>query len=147
MSYFAIAEKIMCFLVSNYMSEIDMRTLESELGLSRYTLNRSFMRVYGVPPLKFLWIYRVWVASRILWINASAKVDEIAAASGFQTTPHFYRIFKKLTGTTPSILRTGGICELGFKRFLQKFVPPHWLSSGQLTFPQYPQDLCQQFEI
>ncbi|MBE6546561.1 MAG: helix-turn-helix transcriptional regulator [Ruminococcaceae bacterium] len=71
----------------------------SNMGETYY--RNIFQSVFGVPPTRYIQQYRVEKAKECL-LNSSASVEEIAVAVGFANSSYFCKVFKSLTGLTPS---------------------------------------------
>lgn len=79
---------------------IDLDTLASRAGLSRFQALRSFKARYGLPPHAYQLCLRISEARRRLLGGAQAA--EVAAYCGFADQSHFTRHFKRLSGVTPT---------------------------------------------
>ncbi|HKO46268.1 MAG TPA: AraC family transcriptional regulator, partial [Polyangiaceae bacterium] len=80
-------------------SDIDLETLASRVGLSRFRALRAFKRRYGLPPHAYQLCLRVMRARRLLLAGASPA--DVAAQFGFADQSHFNRHFKRILGVTP----------------------------------------------
>ncbi|MFD2162385.1 helix-turn-helix domain-containing protein [Paradesertivirga mongoliensis] len=66
--------------------------------------SRIFQQATGERPINFIHEKRIERAQYLL-TTTNMPYDEIAAKTGFETTPYFSRIFKKVTGMTPGQYR------------------------------------------
>jgi len=73
------------------------------VGLSRSVLAERFAAMVGQPPMQYLALWRMQLASRLL--QEGGSVAAIAAAVGYESEPAFSRAFKKLVGQTPAAWR------------------------------------------
>jgi AraC-like DNA-binding protein len=73
------------------------------VGLSRTVFAERFTAMVGHPPMQYLTLWRMQLASRMLVDGGS--VAEVAAAVGYESEPAFSRAFKKLVGTAPGTWR------------------------------------------
>ncbi len=73
------------------------------VGLSRSVLAERFAEMVGQPPMQYLALWRMQLASRLLLEGGS--VTAIAAAVGYESESAFSRAFKKLVGQTPATWR------------------------------------------
>lgn len=71
----------------------------SQMGETYY--RAIFISVFGVAPTRYIQQYRVDKAKELL-INSSGSVEDIAVAVGFANSSYFCKVFKSLTGLTPS---------------------------------------------
>lgn len=79
--------------------DIDLETLASKVGLSRFQALRAFKHRYGLPPHAYQMAVRLGLARRLL-SEGSAPVD-VALRCGFADQSHFNRHFKRTYGVTP----------------------------------------------
>ncbi len=75
------------------------------VGVSRSVLAERFTDMVGNPPMQYLALWRMQLASRLL---ADGKhVAEVAGAVGYESEAAFSRAFKKLVGQAPGTWRRG----------------------------------------
>jgi AraC-like DNA-binding protein len=77
--------------------------LARETGASRSVLAERFTEMVGHPPMHYLALWRMQLASRLL--ADGARVAEAASAIGYESEAAFSRVFKKLVGQSPSTWR------------------------------------------
>lgn len=73
--------------------------------ISRSSLQRYFMRRFGISPKQYILRLRLEKAMDLLTQN-DLTIAEIAAACGFDDTKYFSRIFKQSYGISPSHIRS-----------------------------------------
>ncbi|MEI9952563.1 MAG: AraC family transcriptional regulator [Pseudomonadota bacterium] len=78
---------------------IDLETLASRVGLSRFQALRAFKRRYGLPPHAYQLCLRITRARRLLL--AGAPPADVALQCGFVDQSHLNRHFKRILGVTP----------------------------------------------
>jgi AraC-like DNA-binding protein len=78
--------------------------LGHEVGLSRSALAERFNRLIGMPPMRYLAIWRMQLATDRLR-NTSASLAQIAEIVGYDSEAAFSRAFKKAFGTAPATWR------------------------------------------
>ena len=78
--------------------------LGREVGLSRSALADRFIRLIGVPPMRYLANWRMQVATQKLR-TTSASLAQVAEAVGYDSEAAFSRAFKKAIGTAPATWR------------------------------------------
>lgn len=76
------------------------------VGLSRTVLAERFTTLIGQPPMQYLALWRMQLASRLLLDGRS--VASVASAVGYESESAFSRTFKKLVGRPPARWRRGG---------------------------------------
>lgn len=98
-------ETIMDVIEKNYSnSDFGVKELIQHLDMS-YTLTyKKFISLTGIPPVRFLMLYRLKVAKSILEKNKNNHVivSEIAYHVGFNDPKYFTRCFVKQYNMTPS---------------------------------------------
>ena len=72
-------------------------------GVSRSILAERFMEMVGRPPMQYLALWRMQLASRLL-LDGGA-VAEVAGQVGYESEAAFSRAFKKLVGEAPGTWR------------------------------------------
>ena len=73
------------------------------VGLSRSVLAERFTDMVGQPPMQYLALWRMQLASRLL--AEGGQVSAVAGAVGYESEAAFSRAFKKLVGQAPAIWR------------------------------------------
>jgi len=82
-----------------------VESLARAVGHSRSVFAERFMAIMGQPPMQYLAMWRMQLASRRL--ADGAHVAEVAAAVGYDSEAAFSRAFKKLVGQSPAAWRRG----------------------------------------
>ncbi len=75
------------------------------VGLSRSVFAERFTEMVGHPPMQYLALWRMQLASRLL--IEGGQVAEVAGAVGYESEAAFSRAFKKLVGQAPATWRRG----------------------------------------
>lgn len=90
------------YIETNY-SNPDLYTgyLAKMSGMGETYYRNIFLAVFNTPPTKYIQQYRVDKAKELL-VNTDLSVDEIALKVGFANASYFCKVFKSLTGITPS---------------------------------------------
>ena len=73
------------------------------VGVSRSVLAERFTEMVGQPPMQYLALWRMQLASRLL--AEGGQVAEVAAAVGYESEAAFSRAFKKRVGQAPATWR------------------------------------------
>jgi AraC family transcriptional regulator of arabinose operon len=89
------------YIQMNYPQNIKIDEIARHVGITRSQLYRIFKRSAKVSPKEYLMNYRL-DCSTILMHTTNLSFKEIADSVGFEYTSHFYRMFKKHFGVTPS---------------------------------------------
>lgn len=78
--------------------------LAQSFGMSVRSLARSFRNHHGVSPTRFIAQVRVREVANLLTASG-CSLEEIAVSTGFPNAAYLSRIFKQLTGGSPSAFR------------------------------------------
>jgi AraC-like DNA-binding protein len=76
------------------------------VGVSRSVLAERFTEMAGQPPMQYLALWRMQLASRRL--AEGGPVAAVARAVGYESEAAFSRAFKKLVGQAPGTWRRAG---------------------------------------
>jgi YesN/AraC family two-component response regulator len=93
------------FINDNYRTDICLDTVAWEVRMSPAHFSRTFKKVMSLSYQDYLNSRRITKANNLLRTSAQS-VTEIAISLGFADPTGFGRIFKKLTGHTPSAFRS-----------------------------------------
>lgn len=85
-------------------AELSLQQLASYLGASPAHISRTFKKIKGMGLTRYINEQRVAAAKRQL-LDGNTPVTELAFALGFGSLQHFGRVFKEITGVTPSDYR------------------------------------------
>jgi len=80
-----------------------VESLARAVGVSRSVLADRFAEMVGQPPMQYLALWRMQLASRLLL--EGEPVARVAAAVGYESEAAFSRAFKKLLGVPPATWR------------------------------------------
>ena len=81
------------------------------VGLSRSVFAERFTEMVGQPPMQYLALWRMQLASRLL--IDGGQVAAVADAVGYESEAAFSRAFKKLVGQAPATWRKGNAASRG----------------------------------
>src|SRR5881409_2822372 len=110
-----ILRRVTQYIQENLQRELRLAELSALVHMSPYHFARLFKRSTGVPPHRFL-IRRRIDEARALLAAQTVPIAEIARSVGFRTPSHFTTTFRRVTGTTPSVYRSGGKAERRWTR-------------------------------
>lgn len=85
-------------------SGLSLPELARQAAVSPAHFSRAFKRYTGMTLTDYTLARRVIMAKEHL-LRSDETMAVVADACGFESLPHFYRQFKKLTGTTPAAYR------------------------------------------
>ena len=87
-------------------SDVGLRELAADVGLSPSHLSAVFVATVGVSPHRWLLRRRVERAGELLALTRYSITD-IALSCGFSSSQHFATVFKAQKGCTPTDFRNG----------------------------------------
>lgn len=87
-----------------YKTNLTVEIICKDMYVSRSTLQRTFLRHFGVSPQQYLTRIRMNHALNLL-TNGCHTVKETAGACGFLDEKYFSVVFKKVYGCSPSRLK------------------------------------------
>ncbi|MBM7572441.1 AraC family transcriptional regulator [Aquibacillus albus] len=93
--------EIFTYIDHNLQGNISLSLLAERAHVSPAHFSRVFKQITGMGLTVYLNKRKTYKAKELLW-STDYPVSYIAELSGFESTPHFYRIFKKYIGTTPA---------------------------------------------
>ena len=88
----------------HFAEDLDLHSLASVAGVSKYHFARSFQATYGETPLRYLTRRRIERAQDLLR-SANLTVTEICMIVGFASLGSFSSRFTALVGESPSAYR------------------------------------------
>lgn len=91
-------------LENSLNSELNISKILENYDISEVHFRRLFKKMYGLSPVKLVQNIRINKAKQLL-IDKNISINNIAAMCGYEDTFYFSRIFKKVTGLTPSEYR------------------------------------------
>lgn len=92
------------YIQQNYQEIIDLSTIAAKFGFSSSYLTKISMRYEGITPSKYIKQYRISIAKQLLK-STDMPVSIISSQTGFSDQFHFSKIFKNVTGISPSQYR------------------------------------------
>lgn len=100
-------EKAKIIMENKVAEEIDLHELASELHLSYSWFRKTFKDYTGHAPAKYFQQLKLRRAERML-SETTLPIKEIAYSLGYKSTEHFFSLFKRNTGFTPTGYRNYG---------------------------------------
>ena len=99
---YSLIHKSVKYVEKNYHKQDLYTPMLSEMsGIGETYYRNIFIAVFGMPPTRYIQHYRVEKAKELL-VNSDRSVEEIAVSVGFANSSYFCKVFKSLTGLTPS---------------------------------------------
>ncbi len=105
-------ERCLNFIHEHYAKDFPVEALAKTVYVSPSYLFRIFRKKMGVTPMHYRNLVRVDKA-KLLLLDRTLKMEEVADRVGFEDAKYFARVFKKETGASPSEFRrrNGGTLE------------------------------------
>ncbi|MBN1979079.1 MAG: substrate-binding domain-containing protein [Anaerolineae bacterium] len=100
----ALVKRAVAYLHQNYTRPLARWEIANAIGASEDYLSRVFHRELGLSPWDYLNRYRVEQAKQLLRRTNNA-IGAIASQVGFKDPLYFSRVFRKMTGLSPSAFR------------------------------------------
>ncbi len=99
-SYLSTEIKEVCtYIEERYAEHIILDDLSKIAKMNKYSLLRSFTRIMGITPYRYLETVRINVAKKLL--ENGTEPIEAAMETGFVDQSHFSNFFKEFIGLTP----------------------------------------------
>ncbi len=92
--------RILSYIQSNYLNQINLVSISNELNISPYYLSRVFSNSIGLRLDKYINELRINYANHLLAFT-NKQITEIAFECGFETLRTFNRAYKNITSLTP----------------------------------------------
>lgn len=94
--------QVMDEIRKNYSRKFSLAALAEEYHMNETYFSSLFTRVAGVSLMNFIMQTRIEKAKDLMLMTSGGKIHEIARRVGYEDARYFARIFKKVTGETPS---------------------------------------------
>jgi AraC-like DNA-binding protein/ligand-binding sensor protein len=92
------------FIMENQTEDLSLGQVAKAVNTSTFHFCKMFKKATGLNFTEYVSRVRVEKARNLL-LNPNLRVSEIAYEVGFQSLTHFNRVFKKITGHSPSDYR------------------------------------------
>ena len=93
------------FIIENQAEELSLGQVAKAVNTSTFYFCKMFKRTTGLNFTQYVSRVRVEKARNLL-LNPNLRISEIAYEVGFQSLTHFNRVFKKITGQSPTDYRS-----------------------------------------
>ena len=98
--YSSIVKQALTFINLNISSNITVKQVANEVGLSPDYLTRLFRKELGVNIITYINQKRIYTSLNLLK-NTNLSISEIGDLIGLSNTSYFYKLFKKEIGISP----------------------------------------------
>jgi two-component system response regulator YesN len=99
--------RAIAFIKANYGSQISLEQAAAAVGISPNRLSRLFSEETGKGFSDYLIEYRIEKAKGLL-MALGASIKQVSMSCGYPDPNYFSRLFKKVTGLTPTAFSSGG---------------------------------------
>lgn len=89
-----------------HFRESDIQSAADKTGLSRRRFNDLFKKQYGITPGHYVTSLKINEAKALL-VENGLSIQKIALLCGFEDHYYFCKVFKEMTGITPTQFRKG----------------------------------------
>ncbi len=96
--------EVTAYINGNISKELTLTELAARYYVSPFYLSRIFKRITGMPFAEYVNGVRIKDAQRLL-IKTKLSVSQISEEVGYKSCTHFGRVFKAITGKSPSAYR------------------------------------------
>ena len=96
------------FLDEHYMEKLSLESISAQLHIGRTKLCCLAKELSGGKTLNYLIAQRRISAAKLLLLQSSLTVSAIAETVGITDYNYFSKVFRSITGMTPSAFRKGG---------------------------------------
>ncbi|MBJ6362693.1 bifunctional transcriptional activator/DNA repair enzyme AdaA [Paenibacillus sp. GCM10012307] len=94
--------QIVGFIETSYAEPLTLKALSQVFHGSPYHLQRTFKRITGISPFRFIQHVRMEKAKELL-NKTEMSIMDIAIAVGINNAAHFATLFRQKTGCTPTV--------------------------------------------
>lgn len=101
----ATVDVVKTYLEKNFNKVITRKDIESIVNLNQDYLNREFKEATGYTLMEYVQYYRILMAKKLLR-ETDDTISEICIKTGYNSPAYFTKIFKKVTGHTPTEFRS-----------------------------------------
>ncbi|MDG0791823.1 AraC family transcriptional regulator [Cohnella ginsengisoli] len=101
-----IVQSVQQFLKDNFDRDLNLEDISRQFNFNPSYLTKIFIKYMGEPPSKYVITLRIQEAKRLLAGEPDWTVKQIGERVGYPDPYYFSRIFKQVTGLTPSEYRS-----------------------------------------
>lgn len=97
-----VFQEIITYMKNHLSGDLSVQNVCKEVGISPATLNRLFRTYASMPYKNYLTGLRIKHAQIIMQNNPESYIKDVAAYVGFKDQFYFSRVFRSITGTSPT---------------------------------------------
>lgn len=106
-------QKLEFYLDQHYMEKLSLATISEDLHIGRTKLCALAKELSGGRTLSYLIAERRIRAAKALLLQSNAPISAVAEQVGVSDYNYFSKLFRSVTGTTPSAFRKAGRAPAG----------------------------------
>ncbi len=130
-------QKALSYVAQHYTEKITLDDLSAAGFVSKQMMIRYFREAFGKTPVAYVIEYKVDKIKQMLMTYPEVSIKELCGEFGFDDQCYFSRIFRKVTGESPSAYRSR-VTHFDEKRHLKE---PAVRTNGTLNVEKAPLDL------
>lgn len=96
--------EILQYMEDHLCDDIGLTALAQRASVTPAHFSRVFKQRIGMNVTEYMMTKRI-VRAKDLLLETDGKINEIAETCGFESLPHFHRMFKRVLGVTPAAYR------------------------------------------
>lgn len=100
-----IVDKVEAYINSNFSLQITINDIADMVKVDPCHLSKTFKSIKGVSPMEYLTNLRIEKSKELLSNDSNIMLKDIAEIVGYSNQYYFSRIFKIITGLSPSEYR------------------------------------------
>lgn len=97
-----LISQVMEEIQKNYAQKFSLSAMAEKYHMNESYFSALFAREAGVSLMNYIMQVRIEKAKDLMLMTNGGKIHEIASRVGYEDSRYFARIFKKVTGETPS---------------------------------------------
>lgn len=95
-------KKAISYITKNYSRQITLEEISEHCNISKPQIIRYFKHSLNTTPLAYINSYKISKAKELINTNSQLTLKEIAYELGFDNQHYFSRVFKSISGESPS---------------------------------------------
>lgn len=100
-----LVAELITYFNNNLSSNINLQDLEEKTGFSKVYICRVFKKVKNTTPIDYFTHLKIKKAGQMLTEFPNLSLREISDFLGFNDVYYFSKVFKRITGSSPSEMR------------------------------------------
>jgi len=110
-----LVRRARAYIVGHQADPIDLDNVAKAMHVSTFYFCKMFKKATGLTFTEYLGRVRIEKAKSLL-LNPHLRISEIAYDVGFQSLTHFNRVFRQVTGQSPTVFRGSKSADRGLRK-------------------------------